>query len=66
MLLATDREKSSRACERNWFGWLDDVGRLRGAISIDEEKRKEAARGRRRERERESKAYVLSRIGDVL
>ena len=64
MLLATDREKSSRACERNWFGWLDDVGRLRGAISIDEEKRKEAARGRRGERE--SKAYVLSRIGDVL
>jgi len=61
MLLTSDREKSSRACERNWFGWLDDVERLRGAISIDGRKG-----GKKREIGRESKTHILSRIDDVL
>jgi hypothetical protein len=61
---ASKNHHPALACEQNWFGWLDDdVGRLRGAISIGE---KERETERVEEREKESKAHVFSRISDIL
>lgn len=65
---ASKNHHPALAGEQNWFGWLDDdVGRLRGAISIGEREREtERVEEKERERERESKAHIFSRISYIL